>query len=144
MIMKPKFLREQLGRSAMKAIIKDGKRRDATEPRAISARYDRALDLIVVGLRTGVFFSFPRAYVPGLRNARRRQIERIELVGNGASLEWPDIDDGVDLVRLIEHAIGLKTALSAGRKGGRARTKVKAAAARANGAKGGRPRKQAA
>jgi hypothetical protein len=141
---KPKFLREPLSPAALNKIIKDGKRREATEPRAVSAHYDRAADLIVARLRSGVFFIFPRTFVPGLKGARRSQIEHMELVGNGASLEWPDVDDGIDLVHLIERSIGLKTTVSAGRNGGRAKTKAKAAAARVNGAKGGRPKKKAA
>lgn len=142
--MKPKFLRDPLTPAALDKIIKDGKRREKTEPRALSAHYDKAADLIVARLRSGVFFSFPRAFVHGLKGASRRQIEHMDLVGNGASIEWPDVDDGIDLIHLIERSIGLKTTVSAGRRGGRAKTKAKVAASRVNGAKGGRPRKKAA
>ena len=128
----------------MKRIVAEGKRRAKIENRAVSSHYDRKQELVVIGLRNGVFVSIPRSRFKALKNATVSQIENMELIGWGSCLEWPDLDDGVETMWFIEQAVGFKTSYSTGREGGVVRSRAKAAAARANGKKGGRPRKRAA
>jgi hypothetical protein len=121
-----------------------GKHRAKTENRAVSLAYDRKGELLVIGLRNGVLVSIPRSHMKGLRNATAAQIENMQLAGWGSQLLWPDLDDGLELMWFIEHVVGFKTAYSTGREGRVVRSRAKAAAARTNGAKGGRPKKKAA
>ena len=62
----------------------------------------------------------------------------------GLGLHWPRFDADVYVPGLMAGALGSRTwmARQLGAQGGRASTPAKAAAARANGAKGGRPRKR--
>ncbi len=61
----------------------------------------------------------------------------------GDALSWPVLDVDVYVPGLVERAFGTRLfARATGQRGGRRQSKAKAAAARANGAKGGRPRKR--
>ena len=87
--------------------------------------------------------SIPRAIVPGLERASASKLEGIFVSPAGKSLSWPSLDVDVYVPGLVERAFGTRLfAASTGRRGGRRRSKAKAAAAKANGAKGGRPRKR--
>ena len=61
----------------------------------------------------------------------------------GTSIHWPSLDVQFTTIAILEEMFGVKTVHSAVAKGGSARTEAKSAAARANGALGGRPRKDA-
>jgi hypothetical protein len=87
--------------------------------------------------------SIPRRIVPGLERAAESKIESIVVSSAGDALSWPSLDVDVYIPGLIERAFGTRVfAASTGRRGGRRRSKAKATAARANGEKGGRPRKR--
>jgi hypothetical protein len=87
--------------------------------------------------------SIPRAIVPGLERASASNLELVVLSPAGDALSWPSLDVDVFVPGLVERAFGTRLfAASTGRRGGRRRSKAKAAAAKANGAKGGRPRKR--
>jgi hypothetical protein len=132
-----------ISRAEWRRIEAEGKRRAKIENRAVSARYDRKQELVVIGLRNGVFVSIPRSRIKTLRDATAAQIANMQVVAWGSCLEWPDLDDGLEIIWFIEQVVGFKTAYSSGREGGAARSRAKVAAARANGAKGGRPKKVA-
>lgn len=122
-------------------------RRDETlrarRPRAVSARYDTARDLVEIALSNGAFFSFPPALSQALQGAAPEQLTEVEVVGAGAGLHFPLIDADLYVPALIEGVFGSKAWMASrlGREGGRARSERKAAAARSNGKLGGRPRK---
>ena len=61
----------------------------------------------------------------------------------GTILMWPKAGASIMVEALLEAVTSLQTLKSAQRKGGAARSEAKAQAARENGAKGGRPRKDA-
>jgi hypothetical protein len=87
--------------------------------------------------------SIPRTLVPGLEKATQPKIGAILVSPAGDALSWPALDLDLYVPGLVERAFGTRLfAASTGRRGGRRRTKAKAAAAKANGAKGGRPRKR--
>ena len=87
--------------------------------------------------------SIPRRLVPGLEQASETTIESILVSPAGDALSWPSLDVDVYVPGLVARAFGTRLlAASTGRQGGRRRSKAKAAAAKANGAKGGRPRKR--
>jgi len=134
----------EISKAEWRKIEARGKHQAKTENRAVSLAYDRKRELLVIGLRNGVFVSIPRSRMKGLKNATDAQLENMQLIGWGSELLWPDLDEGLDLMWFIEHVVGFKTAYSTGREGGVVRSQAKAAAARTNGAKGGRPKKNAA
>ena len=124
------------------AVTERGKLASASEPRAASARYDRRLGRIVVELTNGCTFAFPPRLVQGLENATEDEIEEVELLGSGYGLHWEALDVDFTVPGLLAGIFGTKAYMA--RRAGQASSPAKAAAARVNGAKGGRPRKSAA
>lgn len=114
----------------------------AGEPRAEAARYDAASGRIVVELTSGCTFAFPPRRIEELVEASEAQIAEVEIAGGGLALHWPSRDADLSLRGLMSGIFGTGTWMSElARRAGRATSPAKAAAARANGAKGGRPRK---
>ena len=110
-------------------------------PRAETARYDSIRDHVVLDLDNGCTFAFPPRLVQGLENAREDQLAEIELLGAGYGLHWESLDVDISIPGLLAGIFGTRAYMAA--RAGRATSTVKAAAARTNGARGGRPRKVA-
>lgn len=112
---------------------------------AVSARYDRRTGRIVVNLNTGVQIAFPAPLAEGLADASPDDLAEIEVSPAGLGLHWPRLDADVYVPALLQGVFGSKRWMAAqlGAAGGKARSRTKAAAARENGRKGGRPRKVA-
>lgn len=112
------------------------------EPRAAAARYDAASGRIVVDLTNGCTFAFPARRVEELADASDAEIAAVEIAGAGFALRWDARDADLSLQGLMNGLFGTKGWMSElARRAGQSRSPAKAAAARANGAKGGRPRK---
>jgi hypothetical protein len=89
--------------------------------------------------------AIPRSFIPGLEHQRASTLASVEISPAGDALRWASIDVDIYVPGLVERAFGTRLfAAGAGRRGGSRRTKAKIAAARQNGAKGGRPRKPSA
>jgi hypothetical protein len=117
--------------------------RRATEPFAVAARYDRRGDRVVVNLNNGVELAFPPHIAQGLEAAKPSDLTDIEISPSGFGIHFPRLDAHLYLPSLMQGIFGTKAWMAAqlGASGGRARTRAKKAAARANGRRGGRPRK---
>ena len=120
-----------------------GKKRVEDESSIVVASYDLTSDAVRLEFRGGGSMTIPRRLIPGLEGKPASALESISVSPAGDALLWRSIDADVYVPGLVERAFGHRLfAASAGRRGGRRRSKAKAAAARLNGAKGGRPRKR--
>lgn len=114
------------------------------EARIVRAKYLPTMQAFVFQLNDGTFQAISKDKLEGLQSATRTQLSKFELLANGTALHWPDLDVDIYVPTLLKGIYGTKRWMAEiGRQGGSAQSDVKRAAARANGAKGGRPRKTA-
>lgn len=98
---------------------------------------------LILHFEVGGAMTIPRQFVPGLEGIQPASLGVIQVSPAGDALSWPAHDVDVYVPGLVERAFGTRLfAGASGQKGGRRRSKAKTAAARTNGAKGGRPRKR--
>ncbi len=109
------------------------------EPRAATVRFDRATGRVVIELTNGCLFAFPAHLAQGLQTACEDQLAQVEILGAGAGLHWKALDVDFAVPELLAGLFGTKAYMA--RQAGLTKSAAKTAAARANGAKGGRPRK---
>ncbi|WP_414900782.1 DUF2442 domain-containing protein [Sphingomonas flavalba] len=116
-----------------------------TEPRATAARYNRKTGRVTVDLVNGCTYVFPSYLVQELSDASPDDLADVEVDGVGFNLHWPKLDADVYVPALVAGVFGTKDWMSKAlaRQAGRSKSPAKTAASRANGAKGGRPKKQA-
>ena len=112
------------------------------DARAVSAHYNRRADRVRVRLNTGLELAFPPSMAEGLADASPVDLNQIEISPAGLGLHWPRLDADLYLPALLQGVFGSPGWMAAqlGASGGRTRSTAKAAAARENGRKGGRPR----
>ncbi|EWH02003.1 DUF2442 domain-containing protein [Halomonas sp. ML-15] len=110
---------------------------------AVSARYDRRTKRVIVHLHSGLELAIPPALMEGLADATPEALAEIEVSPSGLGLHWPQLDADVYVPALLAGQFGSQQwmARQMGAAGGRSRSAAKRHAARANGTKGGRPRK---
>ena len=137
---------EMISHKEFLAATRRAKMMQANNPRAIAARYNKKMNRIIISLSTKVEVMFNPSDVQGLENAKPSQLQEVEITPSGFGLYFPELDEGINVLNLLEGTMGSRKWMAArlGAEGGKARTKAKAAAARANGSLGGRPRKLAA
>lgn len=123
------------------AALERGRIARQTEPRARSARYDATSGRVMVDLTNGCTFAFPPALAQGLEQADAAALSSVEILGAGYGLHWEALDVDLSVPGLLAGLFGTQRHMA--RRAGQATSQAKAAAARANGAKGGRPRKRA-
>jgi hypothetical protein len=116
----------------------------AQDPSAVvEAQYDATRDAIDLRFRSGGSMTIPRQIVPGLDDVPPSALGGISVSPAGDALFWPLLNVDVYVPGLVERAFGTRlVARATGQRGGQRRSKAKTAAARTNGAKGGRPRKR--
>lgn len=112
---------------------------------AVRADYDARQNRLVVDLNTGVTIMVPVHLIEELSDASTDDLGEIEISPAGTGLHWPRLDADVYVPSLMQGIYGTKRWMAAqlGAVGGSSTSPAKGAAARTNGAKGGRPRKQA-
>jgi hypothetical protein len=121
------------------------KEMQANNPTVIAVRYKKKANKVVISLSTKIEVMFNPADVQGLEHAQPSQLQEIEITPSGFGLYFPELDEGINVLNLLEGFLGSRRWMAArlGAAGGSSRSKPKAAAARANGSLGGRPRKLA-
>ena len=135
----------ELSDAELAAAERRGKKLLETEPQAQAARYDRQTGRVTVELTNGCSYLFPARLVEDLSHAADDDLEELNVDGAGFNLHWPRLDADLYVPALIAGIFGTKkwTQSALARAAGSATSPAKAAAAWANGAKGGRPRKTA-
>ncbi len=112
----------------------------AIRPIPVAARFDRESERIVVDFANGATFLVPARALEGLEHATLDQLAEVELLGE-TGLHWETLDVDYTIQGLMAGIFGSRAFLEAQRRGGQSRSPAKIAASRANGAKGGRPKK---
>lgn len=130
----------ELTDTVIDAALARGREAAASEPRARSARFDRNSGRIVVEFTNGCTFAFPKELAQGLEHATDSELEAMEILGAGYGLHWEALDVDLAIPDLMAGLFGTRAWMA--RRAGRTTSPAKAEAARRNGAKGGRPRKQ--
>jgi len=122
------------------ARVRESKAR-ASGLRAKSARYDEKSERVVLELTNGIGLAFPARLVRGLERATTTQRASLTLSPSGSGVIWEALDADISVPGVVASTFGRQLAASAlGAAGGKSRSPAKAKAAKANGAKGGRPR----
>lgn len=115
----------------------------AGRPIPVAVRFDRATERIVVDFVNGATFLVPARALEGLEDATIDELAEVELLGE-TGLHWESLDVDYTVQGLMAGIFGSRMFMDAQRRGGQSRSPAKVAASRANGAKGGRPRKSEA
>lgn len=109
-----------------------GARGKKLRPHALSANFDRDHHRIVIHLDTGLDLSFDPRSAFGLEHANASDLSKVEIVGAGGSLHFPQLDAFFSIPNLLEGFLGPLNW---------SRREARAAASRENGKSGGRPKK---
>ena len=133
------MIHEHWSDAQIDAALERGRIAAETEPRAAAARYDAKSGRVIIDLTNGATFAFPARLAEGLADADPGDLGEIEISPNGFGLHWPKLDIDYTVAGLVAGVFGTARWMAA--RAGRGTSEAKAAAARANGAKGGRPRK---
>ncbi len=75
------------------------------EPHAVSAEYNRAVDVMILRLDNGRRLVIPREEMQGLRDATPEQIGDVQIFF-GVDICWPQLDLDHNLRSLLEHRYG--------------------------------------
>lgn len=106
---------------------------------ARSARYSPTRDSFILKMYTGASVELPRRLVPYVNKAPKHLAAEVELMPAGGMLHWERLDMDHSVPGLIREIFGLNRDF---RRAGATKSKARAAASRANGRLGGRPRKK--
>ncbi|MCC7002722.1 MAG: DUF2442 domain-containing protein [Gemmatimonadaceae bacterium] len=111
--------------------------------RAVTAAYEPRTGRVMLELSSGFLFGFPTAAIPALARASAQELAEVQLSPGGGALHWEGLDVDLSIPGLLLASVERPARLrELARLAGGTRSTAKAAAARANGAKGGRPRKR--
>lgn len=115
----------------------------STKPAVSEARYENGL--LTLTLRgtalEGATISVPARNIRPLSHLSDEELAQVQVVSNGHVLLWREANVDFAVAGLIERITGLKTHRAHMAHIGAISSEAKTAAARANGQKGGRPRK---
>ena len=136
----PEWIKKELRTNFARAS-RAGRQAAKTEPRAACAVYDAKAKALQIELTNGAAISVPVKLIPALKGASPSEVRLVEVLGRGGGLHWEALDVDLSVPGLVSSVFaGPEWMAELGRVGGRKSSAAKAAAARRNGRKGGRPR----
>lgn len=132
--------------------------RDAVEPRAASVRYDSQNEALILALKNGVVVLIPTQFLQGVKGADPKRIANVQTDARGYGIHFEELNADFSVPGLLAGIFGsepwmnslqasgepgwIMSAAEMGHRGGSKSTRSKIEAARANGKRGGRPRKK--
>ena len=139
----PEWIKKELRTNFARAS-RAGRQAAKTEPRAARASYLAKENVLRIELTNGAVISIPVKLIPALKRASPSEVRSVEVLGRGGGLHWEALDVDLSVPGLVSSVFaGPEWMAELGRVGGRRYSAAKAAAARRNGRKGGRPRGRA-
>jgi uncharacterized protein DUF2442 len=131
------------GEAEHRAAIARGTRTKTSPTAVLNARYDPVLGNLVLDLNNGAHVALPVGEIRELRSHSADELAKVEVSPARDGLLWPSIGVGISAPGLLTDFFGSAVHAQLGTVGGSRSTPAKALSARANGAKGGRPRAKA-
>jgi len=114
--------------------------------RAASASVNRRKQTLTITMVGDVVVSVPLARIndvfPNAIPVDDPRIANVRVEDNGSTIEWPALEIDFSVAEMLPEFMGILTAKAAARKAASTKSPTRAATARKNGAKGGRPRKK--
>jgi hypothetical protein len=104
-------------------------------------RYSAAHDTLVLHLDNGSSVEIPRLAISELDELSIAQLRALKADNAGMTLSQRDLDIDIWVPGLLSELFSLRPGALLGKKGGIASTEAKRRSARANGKRGGRPKK---
>lgn len=139
----PEWVKKELRANFARAS-RAGRRAAKTEPRAARVTYRARDDALRIELTNGAALTVPVKLIPSLRRAAPSDVRPVQVLGRGGGLHWERLDVDLSVPALVSSVFaGPAWMAELGRVGGRRSSEAKAAAARRNGRRGGRPRTRA-
>ena len=139
----PDWIKKEL-RSNLARASHAGRQAAKMEPRAARATYRARDNVLLIELTNGAAITIPVKLIPGLKGAAPSDVRSVEVLGRGGGLHWESLDLDLSVPALVSSVFaGPEWMAELGRIGGTRSSAAKAAAARRNGRKGGRPRNRA-
>ena len=136
----PDWIRKELRTNFARAS-RAGRQAAKTEPRAARAAYNAKDNTLRIELTNGAAITVPVKLIQALKGASPNDVRSVEVLGRGGGLHWEALDVDLSVPGLVSSVFaGPEWMAELGRVGGRRSSAAKAAAARRNGRKGGRPR----
>lgn len=136
----PEWVRKELKANFARAS-RAGRRAAKTGSRAARATYRAKDNALRIELTNGAAITVPVKLIPALKRASPNEVRSVEVLGRGGGLHWETLDVDLSVPGLVSSVFaGPEWMAELGRVGGRRSSAAKAAAARRNGRKGGRPR----
>lgn len=138
---------KSISETQLAAGIAHGEQERRTSPHATAIRFEPRSRMYTLTLLAGAEVSFSAESVNELAGATLAQLTDVQLSPSGGGISWPQLDMDIDTTGLVMDLVageGWRATYRAllVREISGSRSEAKAAAARENGTKGGRPRKQ--
>lgn len=75
---------------------------------AVEYKQGPGLDLLILKLNDGSRRAIPREDLQGLQSATKAELARVEILGDGTGLHWPDLDADLYVPGLLRGIYGTK------------------------------------